>query len=113
MTWESHRERKKGLPDVIHSITVSSDEKAKSVVRLVSILVIDCYCFARGFVMISILSSQLLHGWLILKILVFFRIIGYIFHSNIALDTDPILQLNMRGSYPALDGKDFSLVVVM
>jgi hypothetical protein len=45
--------------------------------------------------------------------LVFFRIIGYIFHSNIALDTDPILQLNIRGSYHALDGKDFSLVVVM
>jgi hypothetical protein len=43
----------------------------------------------------------------------FFRVIGYIFHSNIALDTDPILQLNIRGSYYALDGKDFLLDVVM
>jgi hypothetical protein len=66
-----------------------------------------------GFVKIAILSSQLLHGWLILKILVFFRIVGYIFHSNIALDTDPILQLNIRGSYHALGGKDFSLVVLI
>jgi hypothetical protein len=98
---------------VIHSITVSSDEKAKSVVRLVSILVIDCYCYAKGFVMMAILLSQLLHGWLIVTILGFFRIIGYNFHSNIARDTDPILQLNIRGSYHALGGKDFSLVVVM